>query len=152
MPDSEKKHVVSVVIPALNEEDGIKDVLERLVAAAARVRREFSPIREVEILVVDDGSTDQTAEVSRSVQNVQVLSLEKNRGYGGALKAGFEAARGDLLVFLDADGTYPPEFLFDLVDAMLSTDADIILGSRMAGADSKMPAVRRAGNLFLPGC
>jgi glycosyltransferase involved in cell wall biosynthesis len=148
MSETHEKVVVSVVIPALNEEKGIGEVLNRLCEAGSSVKRDFPSIDEVEIMVVDDGSTDRTAEVAESVEGVKVLKLAKNRGYGGALKAGFAEAKGAWLVFLDADGTYPPEFLGDLVKAMLDTDADIILGSRMSGADSQMPMVRRAGNLF----
>ncbi|MBW1807139.1 MAG: glycosyltransferase [Deltaproteobacteria bacterium] len=148
MSEANEKTVVSVVIPALNEENGIGEVLRRLFEAGACVTRDFPSVGEVEIMVVDDGSTDRTAEVAEAVEGVKVLKLAKNLGYGGALKAGFAEARGNWLVFLDADGTYPPEFLVDLVKAMLESDADIILGSRMSGADSQMPVVRRAGNLF----
>lgn len=137
-----------MVLPALNEERAIADVLERLRATGDRIQQESAGILRVQILVVDDGSTDQTARVAESIAGVDVLRLEKNRGYGGALKAGFEKADGQWLAFLDADNTYPPEFLADLVESMFHTDADIILGSRLAGAESRMPAVRRAGNLF----
>ena len=137
-----------MVLPALNEERIIAEVLERLRATGDRIQQESAGIERVQILVVDDGSTDQTARAAQSVAGVDVLSLGKNRGYGGALKAGFEKAEGDWLAFLDADNTYPPEFLADLVESMFQTGADIILGSRLAGAESRMPAVRRAGNLF----
>jgi len=147
MPTS-TTHTVSVVLPALNEESGIRAVLERLCQAAAEVKQRCAEVDAVEIIVVDDGSTDKTAAVAGAVEGVRVEQLPRNRGYGGALKAGFEAAAGDWLVFLDADGTYPPEFLLKLVQEMIATDADIILGSRLAGASSNMPAVRRAGNLF----
>jgi len=144
--DTAVKHVVSVVIPALNEERGIRQVLEQLLQAGRKVRQRFPGVQEVEILVVDDGSTDGTAALARQVERVRVISHERNRGYGAALKTGFAAARGDWLVFLDADGTYPPEFLVDLVKAMDRDDADIILGSRLAGATSRMPLTRRVGN------
>lgn len=139
---------MSVVLPALNEERAIAGVLRRLRATGDRILRDSAGIDRVQILVVDDGSTDRTAQVAESVAGVDVLRLEKNRGYGGALKAGFEKADGEWLAFLDADNTYPPEFLADLVESMFQTDAEIILGSRFAGAESRMPAVRRAGNLF----
>jgi glycosyltransferase involved in cell wall biosynthesis len=136
------------VIPALNEEQAIGEVLKRLGGTVDGIAERFPIVARVEILVVDDGSTDRTAEVAGAVQGVRVLRLGKNRGYGGALKAGFAAAAGDWLAFLDADATYPPEFLVRLVESMLQTNADIILGSRMTGAESRMPAVRHAGNLF----
>ena len=71
-----------------------------------------------------------------------------NGGYGAALKTGFAAARGELIGFLDADGTYPPEKFPDLCRAALAHDADIVIGSRMAGAASEMPLVRRIGNFI----
>lgn len=136
------------MIPALDEERSIRGVLERLRRTAEDITAAFPAISRVEILVVDDGSTDRTAEEAAAVLGVRVLRLEKNRGYGGALQAGFAEAAGDWLAFLDADATYPPEFLKDLVAAMLETGADIVLGSRFSGRESRMPAVRRAGNRF----
>ncbi|MBN2357820.1 MAG: glycosyltransferase family 2 protein [Deltaproteobacteria bacterium] len=139
---------VTVVIPAYNEERAIGPVLERLRQAAQTVVARHAEVAEVEIIVVDDASRDRTAEVAAAVAGVKVVRLPANRGYGGALLAGFAAARGEWLAFLDADGTYPPEFIADLVAAMLDTDADIVLGSRFAGAASQMPLVRRVGNVF----
>ena len=75
---------------------------------------------------------------------------ERNRGYGAALKTGFHQATGDLIGFLDADGTYPPE-RFPALCALALNGADLVIGSRMAGADSQMPFTRRIGNLFFAG-
>ena len=71
-----------------------------------------------------------------------------NGGYGAALKTGFAAARGEWIGFLDADGTYPPEYFPELCAAAVAQDADIVIGSRMAGAESQMPLVRRLGNFI----
>ncbi|MBI5528022.1 MAG: glycosyltransferase family 2 protein [Deltaproteobacteria bacterium] len=139
---------LSVVVPAINEERGIRSVLERLSISCRELLAAQCGIEEAEIIVVDDGSTDRTAEAAGSVPGVRVLSLPENRGYGAALKAGFASAGGEWLAFLDADGTYPPEFLGDLARAMRDTGADIVVGSRFAGAGSRMPLVRRAGNRF----
>jgi hypothetical protein len=104
-------------------------------------------VHELEVLVVDDGSKDRTREIVRSQPDVRLIEHAKNRGYGGALKTGFREASGDLLAFLDADGTYPPEHFPELCREALN-GADLVIGSRMAGAKSEMPAVRRLGNLI----
>jgi hypothetical protein len=71
-----------------------------------------------------------------------------NQGYGAAIKTGFGRARGELLAFLDADSTYPPEQFAKLCDVVIRDGADVVIGSRRSGADSKMPPVRRLGNLI----
>ena len=138
------RHVLSIVIPALDEEAAIGDTLERCLAARAHIVAE-SPIDDVEVIVVNDGSTDRTEEVARRYPGVTVLGFDRNRGYGAALKSGFAAARGDWVGFLDADGTCDPRFFADLCRALDAADADIALGSRM-GADSEMPRIRALGN------
>ena len=137
---------LSVVIPAYNEEDGIAAVAQRVLS----VRPELPAvgIDDLELIVVDDGSRDRTPEIVRSLPGVRLLSHKVNGGYGAALKTGFAAARGEWIGFLDADGTYPPEHFPALCRVALQEDADIVIGSRMAGADSEMPAVRRLGNLI----
>ena len=104
-------------------------------------------IDDLELIVVDDGSRDRTREIVRSLPGVRLLCHKVNGGYGAALKTGFAAARGEWIGFLDADGTYPPEHFPALCRVALQEDADIVIGSRMAGAESEMPAVRRLGNL-----
>jgi hypothetical protein len=78
---------------------------------------------------------------------VRLIRHATNKGYGAALKTGFNAARGDLLAFLDADGTYPPEHFPALCREALA-GADLVVGSRRSGAASEMPLVRRVGNLL----
>ncbi len=98
-------------------------------------------------MVVDDGSVDRTAQVVEGYRQVRLVRHERNRGYGAAIKTGFRHAAGDLLAFVDADGTYPPESLPDLCSAALELDSDLVIGSRMSGARSQMPLTRRVGNL-----
>jgi glycosyltransferase involved in cell wall biosynthesis len=135
---------LSVVIPALNEENGIDEILQRVLAQ--RDGLADVGIHELEIIVVDDGSKDRTAERIRTYPDVRLIQHEVNRGYGAALKTGFNAANGDLLAFLDADGTYPPESFPELCRAVEQYDADLIIGSRMLSGESEMPLVRRVGN------
>ena len=102
------------------------------------------------MIVVDDASKDRTAELAGAMAGVCLVRHEVNKGYGAALKTGFESARGDLLGFLDADGTYPPEYLPELCRAALA-GADLVIGSRMLGEASGMPPMRRLGNLLFAG-
>jgi glycosyltransferase involved in cell wall biosynthesis len=136
--------LLSVVIPALNEERGIDEILRRVAGQAEELAR--AGVRGPEVIVVDDGSDDRTAERVAAYPEVRLIRHSGNRGYGAALKTGFGAATGDLLAFLDADGTYPPESLPALCRARDEHDADLVIGSRMLGRDSEMPLVRRVGN------
>lgn len=136
---------LSIVIPAFNEQDGIDDIAKRVLAITPRLQE--IGINLSELLVVDDGSADQTAIIAESVTGVRVLCHGTNQGYGAALKTGFFHSRGDLIGFLDADGTYPPEYFPELCQAALN-GADLVIGSRMSGNDSQMPFTRRVGNLF----
>lgn len=133
-----------MVIPALNEEQGIGDIIGRISSIEARLRQ--VGIDELEIIVVDDGSKDRTAEIASTFPGVSVVRHSVNRGYGAALKTGFCHAHGDWLAFLDADGTYPAEYLPDLCQAAVEHQADMVVGSRMSGADSEMPRMRWLGN------
>lgn len=137
---------LSVVIPAFNEATGIAAIMQRVLALQSALTK--VGIAELELIVVDDGSTDQTAAFVLEQPCVQLLRHTKNSGYGAALKTGFAAARGEWLGFMDADGTYPPEYYPTLLTAALAYNADIVIGSRMSGAQSQMPAVRRLGNLI----
>jgi len=137
---------LSVVIPAYNEEDGIADILERVLATRASLA---AVGMELELIVVDDGSTDQTADITRQYDgDVTLVCHRRNAGYGAALKSGFARARGEWVGFLDADGTYPPEYFSQLCQAALEQGADLVIGSRRSGAESEMPLVRRLGNLL----
>ncbi len=139
---------LSIVIPAWNEEEGIQAILERVLAIRPALAE--AGLGEVEVIVVDDGSTDNTAVVAGAIaarhREVRLIRHERNKGYGAALKTGFAAARGEWIGFLDADGTYPPEYFPMLYREGVRRNADIVIGSRMAGAQSDMPWVRRLGN------
>jgi glycosyltransferase involved in cell wall biosynthesis len=140
---------LSVVIPAFNEEHGIKDIIERVLDIQCDLFE--VGVHELELLIVDDGSKDNTrqviGEIAQKDSSVNLICHPKNRGYGAALKTGFSKARGELIGFLDADGTYPPEYFPQLCKSAMN-GSDLVIGSRMAGADSQMPLTRRIGNLF----
>lgn len=136
---------LSIVIPAYNEEDGIAEIAQRVLAVKPDLVK--VGVDELEFLVVDDGSSDKTAEIVERMEGVQLVRHVTNKGYGAALKTGFGQAKGELIGFLDADGTYPPEYFPQLCQYALN-GTDLVIGSRMAGADSQMPITRRVGNLF----
>jgi glycosyltransferase involved in cell wall biosynthesis len=76
-----------------------------------------------------------------------LIRHEKNKGYGAALKTGFSKANGELIGFLDADGTYPPEYFPKLCEKALN-GSELVIGTRLSGTESKMPLTRRIGNFF----
>lgn len=136
---------LSVVIPAFNEENGIAEIARRVLSAKDDLRA--VGVELAELLIVDDGSRDRTAEIAGRIEGVRLIRHPRNKGYGAALKTGFREAEGDLIGFLDADGTYPPEHFPQLCQKALN-GVDLVIGSRMAGADSEMPVTRKVGNLF----
>lgn len=137
-------NTLSVVIPALNEEDGIADIVERVLSTKEALAQ--VGVSGLELIVVDDGSTDRTPEIVAGYPEVVLIKHPVNKGYGAAIKTGFREAKGNLLAFLDADGTYPPEYYPQLCQPIVDNGADLVVGSRMAGAETDMPAVRRLGN------
>jgi glycosyltransferase involved in cell wall biosynthesis len=139
---------LSVVIPAYNEENGIAEIVDRVLKiqpALAAVG-----VDHLELIVVNDASKDRTADVVRGIPGVRLINHPVNKGYGGALKTGFSNAQGELVGFLDADGTYPPEYFPQLCQVALK-DAELVIGSRLAGEKSQMPLIRRVGNIFFAG-
>jgi hypothetical protein len=136
---------LSICIPVYNEEGAITDTLTRCGAIGAAL--EAVGITRYEVIAVDDGSRDRSAEIIEAHPGVRLIRHERNKGYGAALKTGFAAARHPLVGFLDADATYPPE-AFPTLCAAINGGADLVIGSRMAGADTEMPAVRRLGNFL----
>lgn len=140
---------LSVVIPAYNEENGIAEIVGRVLAVEEDLLQ--VGVEKLELLVVDDGSKDKTAEIMENIAKnfkaVRLIRHPKNKGYGAALKTGFSSASGELIGFLDADGTYPPEYFPALCKAALN-GGDLVVGSRMSGAESHMPVTRRVGNFF----
>jgi glycosyltransferase involved in cell wall biosynthesis len=126
---------VSVIIPAWNEAESIAAVL-------AEISRDLV----AEVLVVDGGSEDGTPHIA-TASGARVL-FEPRRGYGRACATGAEAAVGDILVFLDADGADDPRLLPDMLAPIHAGTADMVLGSRLAGCiqPGAMPWHQRGGN------
>lgn len=131
---------LSIIIPAYNESSSIAQVLRGLLTL------DLADVKK-EIVVVDDGSNDPTAAIARS-KGVTVVTHLINRGLGGALGTGIEAAlrRGaDLIVTFDADGQHAAEDISKVIGPLLEEQADVVIGSRMLNA-AGMPWTRRVAN------
>lgn len=121
---------LSVIIPAYNEIATIGDILNRVLENNI----------EKEIIVVDDGSRDGTADKVREYENqgVQLIQHERNQGKGAALRTGFDAARGELVLIQDADLEYDPENYAALLDPFEKNRADVVYGSRFLGGPHRV--------------
>ncbi len=135
---SQNPPMVSLVIPALNEAKNLPYVLPRV------------PQWISEVLLVDGHSTDNTADVARSLNPTVRIIAQPGRGKGDALRAGFAAATGDIIVTMDADGSNDPAEILAFV-ALLRTGADFVKGSRFVqgGGSSDMTLFRKLGNWLL---
>lgn len=134
-PSSTYKPTISVVIPTLNEADNLPYVLPRI------------PDLVDEVLLVDGFSTDETTEIAKSIYPSIRIVLQEGRGKGAALRSGFNAATGDIVVMLDADGSTDPGEIPAFVGALLA-GADFVKGSRFlqGGGTADMPLYRKLGN------
>jgi glycosyltransferase involved in cell wall biosynthesis len=132
---------LSIVIPAFNEERYIEEVLVRV----RNTQTETAGFRK-EVIVVDDGSRDQTFEIASRFGDVRVLRHETNQGKGMAVRRGVESATGDFLLIQDADLEYDPNDYFPLLDALQDRQDVAVYGSRLLGQ------IQRRGRLTLfPG-
>ncbi len=130
---------VSVIVPAFNEEASLEAQI-----GVVRSALEGS-VPEAEILVIDDGSTDRTAEIAEAA-GATVLRHTGNRGYGASLKTGIRAARFETIAIIDADGTYPADQLPAMLDHLAT--ADMVVGSR-TGDSVSVPWIRRPAKWML---
>jgi glycosyltransferase involved in cell wall biosynthesis len=130
---------LSVVVPAFNEENGIQPVLRELDETLKKAAIPY------EILVVDDGSRDATAEKVGAL-GLRVVTHDTNRGYGAALKTGFREAKYRDVAMIDADGTYPTEALHEMLAQR--RDNDMVVGAR-TGDRVHIPLIRRPAKWML---
>jgi glycosyltransferase involved in cell wall biosynthesis len=133
---------LSIVIPAKNEEQTIGKVLQDLNPVVASLYG-----YHVEVIVVDDRCTDRTAEIATSL-GARVVPNPRKSGKGTALRAGFEAATGELICMMDADYSHRPEDLPEFLTAMRD-GVGLVIGSRVFGGSEEYNHVRALGNVFL---
>jgi glycosyltransferase involved in cell wall biosynthesis len=124
---------LSVLLPAYNEADQLHGNLLETVRTLAAAPPEMD-VHSFEVILIDDGSTDDTAAIAREVSRldarVRVVSYAPNEGKGAALRHGFECAQGSWVAFLDADLDLHPHLLFGLMRIMRDEDADVVIGSK----------------------
>ena len=138
--NDEDEKPVTVIIPAYNEAENLPSTLSRI------PREQPANIR---VIVVDDGSTDGSADIARQHGANLVISHPHNKGLGAALRTGLQAARemdARAAVYIDADGEYPPEQIPDLLKPVVDGEADYVLGSRYLGTRHRQPLSRMIAN------
>jgi len=133
--------LVSVIIPVFNEEESVGATLERTL----QLRKKYS----LEVVVIDDGSTDRTREIIRSFADVLLIGHTRNLGKGMAIITGMLKSRGDILVVQDADLEYSPEEIPRLIEPILNKRADVVFGSRFLGRIVGMTRTHWFGNKLL---
>ncbi len=140
--------LLSIIVPAFNERRTIAALLERLVDLQLAIAHE--------VIVVDDGSTDGTADEARRVlaplKERAVVVTQKNGGKGSAVRAGLAEARGDLVVIQDADLEYDPSDLAIVLAPLLAGEARAVFGSRILGPSKQGSPLFYAGGRFVTLC
>lgn len=132
---------VSLIIPMYNEEDNVLITLEE-------VKKVLKIYDSYQILAVNDGSSDQTLqlleEFAKKNPELKVLSHPVNMGMGRALQTGFEKAEGDVIITLDADLSYDPQYIIELIHELRENHLDIVIGSQyMEGGETEdIPFIR----------
>ena len=137
-----KDPLLSVVMPAFNERETIEEIIRRVLAVSIRTQ----------LIVVDDCSTDGTRDILARLQpelGFTLLLQARNMGKGAALRRGFEAVQGDLVVIQDADLEYSPEEFPSLIELICEGRADVVYGSRFLGRHRVFLFTHYAGNLLL---
>jgi len=145
---------LSIVIPMFNEAENVEITLSRIEEALTSFKGTY------EIIAVNDGSLDNTLEILKRMEplngNIKVVSYSENIGRGMALRKGFEKSQGEIVLSIDADLSYDPRYILDLVNALRrAEDLDLVLASPYmpGGGVQDVPALRlwisKLGNIIL---
>lgn len=135
---------LSIIVPAYMEEDAIGPTI----ATLKELKSQFCI--PVEIIVVDDGSSDRTGEIAASDKDITTIRKSQNQGYGAAIKSGMRKAKYDLIAITDSDGSYPNERLVDMLQTFMDEGADMLVGSR-TGDNVTYSKIRTIPKVFMRG-
>jgi glycosyltransferase involved in cell wall biosynthesis len=136
-------HKLSVIVPVFNERNTLQEIVRRMRAVELPV--------DLEIVIVDDGSSDGTRKILPQLEDstVRVMLHPENRGKGAAIRTGLAAVTGDLVLIQDADLEYDPEDWPKLLRPVLTGKATVVYGSRFTGERRNMMFWHWIGNRFL---
>jgi len=142
-PDDHWFTLLSVIVPVFNERSTVAEVIRRIRAVELPV--------DIEVIVVDDGSSDGTDKILAALgdSTFRVIDHQRNRGKGAAIRTGLAAARGDLVLVQDADLEYDPRDWSRLLEPILRRKAQVVYGSRFTGERKNMLPLHWIGNRFL---
>jgi glycosyltransferase involved in cell wall biosynthesis len=141
--ETARYHILSVIVPVYNERNTVAEILRRIRAVEVPL--------PVEVIVVDDGSTDGTDKVLAALEDstMRVVTHPVNRGKGAAVRTGVQSARGDLVLIQDADLEYDPDDWPRLLDPIIKGKARVVYGSRFTGERRTMRPFQWLGNRLL---
>ncbi len=135
-----EKPDLTIVIPVYNEEESIEGDIDTIIETMDKADYKY------EIIVVDDGSTDKTAQIVKTKEGVELIQHSYNKGVGAARKTGILKAKGEIIVMTDGDGTYPNQDIPKLLSYM--NDYDMVVGARV-GKNVQWPLLRRPARWFI---
>ena len=139
----QNKKEYSVIIPVYNEEENISQLDKEIKEVMKKVSNNY------EIIYINDGSTDNSSNILKKLDNIKIINLNKNYGQSTALDAGFKEAKGELVISLDGDGQNNPADIPKLINKLKKEDLDVVAGWRTKREDKKAKILlSKTGNFF----
>lgn len=133
--------LISVIVPVYNEEETISEVISMLISLKKRM--------SIEILIVDDGSKDNTSSIIKQHSGIIFIKHKNNQGKGAAIKTGLNKCSGEIIIIQDADLEYLPNQIPKIVKPIIDGKADVVYGSRFLGKIDGMSLLHMLGNRIL---
>lgn len=137
-----KNNTISIVVPVFNEEDAVLETVDAIDKLFSKSRKQY------EIVVVDDGSTDDSAKKLKELKNIVFIRHPQNRGYGASLKTGISKAKGKIIIITDADGTYENKRMLELAD--LADSYEMVVAARTT-FEGGYPLLKKIAKMILHG-